>query len=163
MRTECSSELGAVCFHPVLLYDFFSRKNDPPIKAAEQGSDYRASQGTLLKRLTLLRCAEDTYYIWRPTDEEVNGIKRLGYPAKLMTLKKHFLTSSKPFGKFHHDYSQLLAPLMNDSDIKQLSERGIPQLLEFADFSTESDKFSGRSLSLFGVISLRRFGDLLSN
>ena len=29
--------LGAICFHPIMFYDFFLRENNAPLKAADQG------------------------------------------------------------------------------------------------------------------------------
>lgn len=50
---------------------------------------------------------------------------------------------------------------MDGSSSNQLSELGVPQLLNLADFLIEGDKFVGLLLSLVGLISLRKFWGLL--
>ena len=50
---------------------------------------------------------------------------------------------------------------MDGSSSNQLSELGVPQLLNLADFLIEGDKFVGLLLSLVGLISLHKFGGLL--
>jgi hypothetical protein len=161
---KCSFEsgiLGAICFHPILLYDFFLRKNDSPIKSADQGVGYKAGQGTQLKRPALLHCTDDALCLWKPTQEEVDGLRQLGFPVKLIRLNKHLKKTSQPFGKHHHSYSKLLVPILNKSEDAILDELGLPQLLELANFSTDGDQFFGILLSIVGVVTLKTFGSLL--
>jgi hypothetical protein len=161
---KCSFEsgiLGAICFHPILLYDFFLRKNDSPLKSAKQGIGYKAGQGTQLKRPVLLHCTDDNLCLWKPSNEEVDGLKQLGFPVKLICLNKHLKRTSQPFGRQHHNYSKLLFPVLEKSGDAILEELGLPQLLELANFSTDGDQFFGVLLSIVGVVSLKTFGSLM--
>ena len=144
-----------------MFYDFFLRNNDAPFKSADQGVDYRAGQGTPIKRPILLHCADDSYCMWKPTNDEADGIKQLGFPLKLISLNKHLRQNSMPFGKYNHNYSQLLLPILSKSSDASLANLGLPQLLELANFSSEGEQSFGILLSLIGVISLRKFGSLL--
>ena len=161
---KCTFEsgiLGAICFHPILLYDFFLRKNDSPLKSARQGIGYKAGQGTQLKRPILLHCTDDNLCLWKPSKEEADGLRQLGFPVKLICLNKHLKKTSQPFGKQHHSYSKLLFPVLERSGDAILEELGLPQLLELANFSTDGDQFFGVLLSIVGVVSLKTFGSLM--
>ena len=126
--------LGAICFHPIMLYDFFMRANNSPFRSAEQGIDYRASQGTPIKRPTLIHCIDDAYCLWKPSQEEADGVRQFGFPVKLISLNKHLKNSSLPFGKFHHNYGQLLAPILDKTTDEAFTNLGLPQLLALANF-----------------------------
>ena len=153
--------LGAVCFHPIMLYDFFLRANSSPFRAADQGMDYRTSQGTPIKRPTLVHCIDDAYCLWKPSTEEADGVRQLGFPVKLISLNKHLKSTSLPFGKFHHNYGQLLVPILDKTTDEAFTNLGLPQLLALANFSSDGDQFFGLILSFIGVINLSRFGNLL--
>ena len=99
--------------------------------------------------------------LWKPTNEEVDGLRQLGFPVKLIRLNKHLKKTSQPFGRHHHNYSKLLVPILDKSEDSVLDELGLPQLLELANFSTDGDQFFGVLLSIVGVVTMKTFGSLL--
>ena len=68
--------LGGITFHPIMFYDFCKHDGSAPLASTKT---FKASQGTLIRRPTLIHCAEDQLCLWRPSDDEAQGVKELGY------------------------------------------------------------------------------------
>ena len=151
-----SGTLGAITFHPIMLYDFCMHEGQSPIASTKT---FKASQGTPLLRPTLKHCAVDQLCMWNPSDEEARGIRSLGYRLLLIKLKDH-LYKVKPFGYSHHNYSMLLAPVAQ-GNITSLEDLGIPELFDLADVSTNGEKFFGTLLSIIAIISIDTLGSFL--
>ena len=88
-----SGFLGAICFHPILFYDFFHQKHNSPLKFADQGVEYKARQDTQLRRPVLLRCTDNSWCFWKPSQDEACGLRQLGYPVKLIRLNEGIITA----------------------------------------------------------------------
>jgi hypothetical protein len=145
--------LGGITFHPIMFYDFCLHDGSSPLASSRS---FKISQGTLMRRPTLIHCAEDQLCLWRPSDEEAKGVRALGYRLLLNKLKDH-LHKAKPFGNCHHNYSMLLTAV-SSGNISSLENLGIPQLFELADFSTNGKRFFGTILSIIGIISIDSLG-----
>jgi hypothetical protein len=148
--------LGGLTFHPIMFYDFCLHDGLSPIASAKT---FKASQGSSLRRPTLIHCAEDQLCLWKPSDDEAKGVRALGYRLLLIQLKEH-LYKAKPFGHCHHNYSMLLAAVAQ-GNITSLEDLGIPELFDLADVSTNGEKFFGTLLSIIAIISIDTLGSFL--
>jgi hypothetical protein len=67
--------LGAVAVRPILFYDFHLNDGMPPLSTT---ASYRLSQASGLPRPLLVHCYDDSWRLWKPSDEEARDVRSLG-------------------------------------------------------------------------------------